>query len=233
MSDEKQTILDYAAEELAELVQLQAVEDAAAEEARRVEAKRREAEEALRLRKYELQAPDRRRFLATLALAGEKMPPPAKIPDGPPLADLEATVEGLAELEKEAVEHTAKARDAVRFKVIEVYRQGATRAAVDYAEAAARLEQLHAGIAAAQRMMDNLGQGAGKLVVGSDFFDLAIPTSSELPALKGKGWQASYHAWLGGGDPERCRNSAIMAFDKSRAEIMRLLGGRWPMARRS
>lgn len=225
-SDRTLSILDYAAEELAEVERLQAEEDAAAAEVERIDKAIHEAELAFYRRKDEVKRPDRRQALAAAALAGVEAPPEPPIPPGPTLEDLQATIDGLDAMRKTSEDTRAKTHAALRLKVIEVFTAGAERAAEDYLSTARRLEALHTAIGAAEEVSR---QG----LVGDDWESVCVPNSSRLRALEHAGVVrgAAYLRLpvVAGGDTYRSRVAAAHA--AARSEIRARLGGRWPMDR--
>jgi hypothetical protein len=227
---EAKTLLEYVPDRLEGMERTKGEEDAARAEVRRIDGKILEAELALERRRAELVKPDRSRVLAAAMLAGEPPPSEPEEPPGPAVTDLEATVRGLREMRKPPQERIGLARAELRAQTIRAFREAAERAAPDLVEAAQRVENLHAQIGAAQRLVESsgAGQGPGAIVVGGDWWDLRIPSSEQIGALRRATAMKYSRPILVGGDRDGLNVAATAAFEKARAEVRRLVG-RWPL----
>jgi hypothetical protein len=222
---EAKTLLEYGPDLLEEMERIKAEENDARAEVAKIDSAIFAAELAESNRRAELVRPDRSRVLAEAALAGEAAPPEPEDPPGPPVAELQSTIRGLRAMRDEPEKRIEVARAALAGRCREAFKVAAQRAAVDYLDLADRLRKVHAEIAAAQTMA---GSDMTAWVVGESWWKIAVPSSGQLRALDGKVNPHDHRGLLFGGH-EDTYLAAQAAFDAARSEVMRLLGGRWPL----
>ena len=223
-------LLEYVPERLEELERIQAEVDAHRAEQKRIDDKIQEAEIALMRRQAELAKPDRSHALAEAALRGDDPPKEPKDPPGVAPQELQDTIRGLTAMREVPAKQIEKARALLRERCIAAFREAAERAAADLVAAARRVEALHAEIGAAQRLVESMGSGHGAgIVVGADWFNLAIPSSEQIATLGPATKMNFFKPMLVGGYPEGLHNAATAAFQAARSEVTGRLGGRWPL----
>lgn len=177
----------------------------------------------------------RRRALVAKALGEEGgSVAPARAPrDGHGADDLQAAAEELRSRAMRKADEASKAHGELRSRTVQMVEDCAHRCSEAYREAGNRVARLHAEIAAAQLVLDSVGQQC-KLVGEAWSDELLIPTSPSLAALRGVGAvPGSRHQILplAGGDGIRCRRAADAACSVARSEIRDLVGS-WPLDRK-
>ncbi len=227
---EPKTLLEYVPELLEEMDRVKAEEDAAQAEDARIKATIAETELVLDRRERELVKPDRSAVLADAALRGVPPPPEPEDVPGPSLEDLRATIKGLQAKRAEPLARIENARADLHARTIHVFREAAERAAAEYVEHAKRLEALHAEIGAAQRLAEMLGPDATRhTVVGLDWWELHVPASDQLEAMRGALRTAHFRQVLAGGDRGAdAHRASFAAFQRAQAEMVQRFG-RWPL----